>query len=123
MHTWKRWSWRYRVGALFALALLLQGSNCPLGGSRTFLATDPTYTVPGVGEVFRFVDIEEERGASYVIKEIDPSTGRYWRIYPGDPRYGLIAAYFGNLSRGSSNPPDRSSLPGGTGTPPPPPVQ
>ena len=114
----RRWPLRYRLGALAGLALLLQG--CFLIAAP-FSADEPSYFVPGVGEVFGRPDITQYP-APYVLKEIDPQTGRYKRIYAGDPRYGVVARFFAHLMRPANSPPDRSGIPGGSGTLPPPAV-
>jgi len=83
-----RRSWRFHLIVLVALAPLMQG--CWLAGNPSlFTATAPTVNVPGVGEVFLSKD-----GDSYVLKVEDPSTHKYVRIGPGDPRYPLIDAFF-----------------------------
>jgi hypothetical protein len=119
MSTWKRWSWRYRLGALFALALLLQGSYCPLFGQTGYNFNDPSFTVPGVGEVFL---LKDRNTGEYVLKVIDPATRRFVRIGPGDPRFPAIDAVF-RAMHVPQNPSDRAGLPGGSGTAPLPPVQ
>lgn len=115
---WKRWSWRYRLGILFALMLLLQGATCPIAEST------PAFTVPGVGPVFADTEYDDATGRfGYVIKRIVPGTGRYERVYPGDPRYAIIQKFFQTHPLLPPNQADRAGIPGGIGVLPAPPVQ
>jgi hypothetical protein len=115
---WKRRSWRYRLIVLVALAPLLQGCFLTLN----FDSSESTYDVPGVGEVFYRRDTSGGDYA-YVLKVIDPATGRYVRIRPGDPRFPIIDAFFRDTYAVPQNPPDRAGVPGGGGSLPPPAVQ
>lgn len=117
MAAWKRWSWRYRVGALFALALLLQGASCPLD-----LFQRATFHVPGVGNVIaeRFYDAD---GNYFLVEEIDANGARGFRRYYYPSReYVLI---FGTIfNRGDyipGLPSSSSAIPGAVGTAPAPP--
>jgi hypothetical protein len=114
MTTWKRWSWRYRLIVLVALAPLLQG--CFVADSA-FTTTAPSVNVPGVGEVFLSQDPST---GEYVLKVPDPNTHRYVRVGPGDPRYPIIDAFFHRPV--APNPHERAGVPGGAGALPAPPV-
>lgn len=122
MTAWRRWSWRYRVGALFALALLLQGASCPVD-----LLSRPTYVVRTnsgdlkvIGEVFT-----DEKGETYfLVEDITPSGARgLRRVYPGTLEYYLIVIWFETSRTEGTGPFDRSGFPGASGTLPAPPVQ
>ena len=98
--------------------LLLQGATCPIGDST------PTFAVPGVGPVYADSEYDDATGRyGYVIKRIVPGTGRYERVYPGDPRYAIIQTFFRNRSSDPSTQIGRAGVPGGAGTLPAPPVQ
>jgi hypothetical protein len=120
MTAWKRWSWRYRVVALFALALLLQGASCPVD-----IFQRPTFPVPGVGNVIteRFID---DTGAGYfLVEQIDKNGARGFRRYYYPSReYVIIIGYItqrGDYLPGMWYP--ASSVPGAVGTLPSPPLQ
>jgi hypothetical protein len=118
MTAWKRWSWRYRVGIVFALMMLLQGATCPIGDNT------PTFSISGVGPVYADSEYDDATGRwGYVIKRIVPGTGRYERVYPGDPRYVIIQTFFGTNPSLPPSQTDRSSVPGGAGGLPAPPAQ
>ena len=124
MSAWKRWSWRYRVGALFALALLLQGASCPLD-----LFSRPTFFVPTssdgdglrvIGELFT----DEKGDHYYLVETIGPGGARgFRRVYPGSLDYIRISWWWPTVVGQNNRPPDRSSIPGGSGMMPNPPVQ
>jgi hypothetical protein len=122
MSTWKRWSWRYRISALFALMMVLQGASCPLPSDNL-----ATFMVPGIkGPVLaqRFTD---DRGRHYfmiVSYEKDGVRGYRYVFEDSDPGEYLIIDhhfYFVNSSAPAGF--DRAGIPGGAGTPPAVPVQ
>ena len=115
MTTWKRWPWYYRVGALFALALLLQGASCPY--VVNFL---PRYQVPGVsGNVIpeKYVDGYGRR--YYVVEHVQTRDGRDYPYmsyhYYDSAEYQRIDAYFRVHTELQVIGYDRSAIPGGTG--------
>jgi hypothetical protein len=120
MTTWNRWPWRYRLGALFALMMLLQGASCPLDVFQR-----QTYTVPSVrGGVIaeRFID---DSGRHYfLIEEIDRNGARgFRRAYIGSPDYQTIMVYFWANRDTFPVVFDRAGVPGGAGSLPVPAVQ
>jgi len=115
MSTWKRWSWRYRIGVLFALMMLLQGASCP-----TYL-DETAYSVPGIeGKVIakRYVT---DSGRHYYLIEIPGPNGTqdYRYAYDDSAAYQVIENYFLGSPNISVNGLDRAGLPGGSGAPPP----
>lgn len=120
MTTWKRWSWRYRVGALFALALLLQGASCPVD-----VLTRPTYYVPAVNKRVIAEYFIDEHGNPYFLVETIDSTGArgFRRTVFNSPEYIFILLYFVQFQDDFPGIFDRAGTPGGTGTLPTPAVQ
>jgi hypothetical protein len=120
MSTWKRWPWRYRLGALFALMLLLQGASCP-----QIAKILPTYAVPGVGDVVpeKFYDRDLDRYYYTVRVKYADDPPRYYdqHHHQGSPEYQAIDSFF------KAHPEfyvvDRDVIPGGAARHPPPPVQ
>lgn len=119
MSTWKRWSWRYRIGVLFALMMLLQGASCPLPNNNT-----PTFMVPGVkGPVLaqRFTDDRGRRYFMVVTYEKDGVRGyRYVFQDENATEYAIIDQHFYFVNSPASVVSDRAGLPGASGAPPPP---
>jgi hypothetical protein len=115
--TWKRWPLHYRVGVLFALALLLQGQTCGVLFAPDMSSS--TY-VPGIaGKVSPQRQVSSDGRHYYGI--YDPTRGQRV-VYEGSPEYAIIDQFF----RGSANPAaagDRAGVPGGAGSLPIPPVQ
>jgi hypothetical protein len=120
MSTWKRWPWRYRLGALFALMLLLQGASCPQIAELL-----PTYAVPGVGDVVpeKYYESDIDRYSYKVrVKYADnPPRYVYERFYQGTPEYQAIDTFF--RTHPEFYVVDRDVIPGGAAVHPPPPVQ
>lgn len=123
MTAWKRWSWRYRIGALFALALLLQGANCPLD---VFQRT--TVNVPGVGNVIAEYFKDGPASGYFLVEQIEGDGARgFRRVYYPSPEYFIILGFF--QQRGDHVPGQwwlqgqAAGLPGAAGTLPAPPVQ
>jgi hypothetical protein len=122
MSTWKRWPWRYRLGALFALMLLLQGANCPLHVFQQQTYKVPSDAVPGRVIATWFTD---ENGEQYfLMEEIDSRTGArgFRRVYPDSGAYWAILIYFRTHPE-FAGVFDRQVIPGGVVRHPPPPVQ
>ncbi len=120
MSAWKRWSWRYRVGALFALSLLLQGAYCPL-----HVLQQQTYTVPGVkGGVIAEYFIDENGDPYFMVEQIDSTGARgFRRTVLNSPEYMFILMYFWGNRDNFPGMFDRNVIPGGVAAHPPPPVQ
>jgi hypothetical protein len=123
MTTWNRWPWRYRLGALFALMLLLQGANCPL-----HVFQQQTYKVPSDAVSGRVIGawFTDENGKNYfLMEEIDSRTGArgFRRVYIDHPAYWPIFLYFGAHPDFGPGMFDRQVIPGGVARHPPPPVQ
>ena len=121
MTAWTRWSRRYRVGALFALALLLQGASCPLD-----LFQRTTVNVPGVGNVIAERFIDESGNGYFMVEEIDRNGARgFRRVYYPSREYVIIVGTFNQ--RGDYVPGQwwhsAPGIPGAVGTLPTPPVQ
>ena len=116
---WKRLSHRYRIGALFALMLMLPGlTGC------MFSIPAPRYTVPGVGgEVVGDLQTGSDGRRYYGIETVVNGRLHQRVVYEGRREYALIDAYFRELRKPGHPANDRSSIPGGAGTPPPPAVQ
>jgi hypothetical protein len=123
MTTWKRWTWRYRIGALFALMLLLQGASCPEITNML-----PRYQVPGVGSVVPEKYYASNVGKHYYVVERPQTlngvtTYVYSYYYEGSPQYQAIDTYF----RAHAELPvvgfERFGIPGSAGSLPTPPVQ
>lgn len=123
MTTWKRWSWRYRIGALFALTLLLQGASCP-----QITKILPRYQVPGIGSVVPERSYDANVGKYYyrveykhVVNGMTYYTHGWY--YEGSWQYQTIDNYF----RAHPDLPvlglDRYATPGGASALPPPAVQ
>jgi hypothetical protein len=120
---WTRWSWRYRLGALFALMLLLQGASCPLD-----LFQRATVAVPGVGNVIFEYFRDGPANGYFLVEEITAGGARgFRRVYYPSREYMIILGTF--INRGDNVPGQwwldggGSGLPGATGTSPIPPVQ
>lgn len=121
MTTWKRWSWPYRVGVLFALLLLLQGASCPLDVFQR-----QTYTVPGVkGGVIAQWYADENGDPYFLVEEIDSKTGArgFRRTVFNSPEYMFILMYFWGNRDTFPGVFDRDVIPGGVARHPPAPVQ
>jgi hypothetical protein len=122
MPVWKRWSWRYRLGALFALMLLLQGASCPLD-----LFQRPTVAVPGVGNVIFEYFSDDPSNGYFLVEQIDRNGARgFRRVYYPSREYVIILGTF--INRGDYVPGQwwlsgLAGLPGAAGTFPTPPVQ
>ncbi len=119
MSAWKRWSWRYRVGVLFALALLLQGANCPL-----HVFQQQTYAVPNAPGRVIGTWFTDENGQNYfLMEEIDSRTGArgFRRIYSNHGAYWTIFFYF--MQPDFAHVLERQVIPGGVARHAPPPVQ
>jgi hypothetical protein len=121
MLVWKRWSWRYRIGVLFALLLLLQGATCPLD-----LFQRTTVAVPEVGNVIVEYFWDGPANGYFLVEQIDRNGARgFRRVYYPSREYVLIIATF--RQRGDYVPGQwwnsPSSIPGAAGTLPAPPVQ
>ncbi len=94
MMPWKRWSWRYRLGVLFALMLLLQGASCPRITNML-----PRYQVPGAGSVVPEKYYAPNLGKHYYVVEHpqtlnDVTTYTYGYYYEGSAEYQTIDNYF-----------------------------
>lgn len=122
MTTWKRWSWRYRIGALFALVLLLQGAACPLPPDNT-----PTYDVRNVGKVVgqRYYDSRKNQYYFLVVVEEKDGAKGYRYVYERDnaAEYWYIDFTLLNIYGHPPGTPDRAGIPGGAGGLPAPAVQ
>lgn len=121
MSAWKRWSWRYRVGALFALALLLQGASCPVDVFQR-----PTVAVPGVGNVIPEYFKDGPANGYFLVEQIDRNGARgFRRVYYPSREYMIILGIF--IQRGDNVPGQwwhsSPGIPGASGTLPTPPVQ
>lgn len=122
MTTWKRWSWRYRLLALGALLLLLQGASCPVD-----LLSRPTYVVPTTSGNLRVIGeaFTDEQGRSYfLVEDVTPGGARgLRRVYPGTAEYFFLVTWFEKSRIENTGPFDRSGIPGAASTLPAPPVQ
>lgn len=121
MVTWTRRSGRNWLGALFSLAMLLQGAGCIL-----YQDDGTPYTVPGIkGQVYSHRYDVNGIGTRYYAIQVGTNAGggpifRY--VYEGSSEYEIIERFFrtNSISVAGS---DRSGIPGGTGTLPVPAVQ
>lgn len=117
----KRWSWPCRLGVLFVLTLPLQGCN---------LVTSPitvyTYYVPGIsGQVYPTRQTSSDGRHYYGVRWNDQHGNAPQRdrvVYEGSREYEIIDRFFRNLNKPQAAG-DRSGVPGGSGTLPPPAVQ
>jgi hypothetical protein len=118
----QRWSLSYRVAALVAVLLLLQGASCPIDGPNG----SPFVHIGGTNLAVWGERLTYEGKPAYYVCEINSSGGlgncRF--ISLGDPTYVQIDLYFQLIQeRHPSDTIDRGSIPGGVGPPPPPPGQ
>ena len=119
MTTWKRWPWSYRVGVLFALALLLQGASCPYIDSLL-----PRYQVPGIGAVIAQRYYNAHTGQHYFkIDRPETLAGKTYYgesyCYEGSEAYQTIDTYFRVHTELQVADFDRSAIPGGAASLPP----
>lgn len=123
MMPWKRWSWRYRIGALFALMLLLQGASCP-----QITNILPRYQVPGIGSVVPEKYYSSDLGKHYYVVEYPQTlngftTYTHGYYYEGSAQYQTIDNYFRAHPELSVVSFERFGTPGAASTLPTPPVQ
>jgi len=119
MTAWKRWSWPYRAGVLLTLMVMLQGFyGCPMPSQ-----TPSSYAVPGIsGKVVGERQTGGDGRRYYGVEWIENGKLRQRVVYEGSREYELIEQFFRNLNNPVAAG-DRSSIPGGSGTLPVPPVQ
>lgn len=123
MTPWKQWSWRYRIGVLFTLMLLLQGASCP---KLTKLL--PAYQVPGVGSVVPEKYYSSDLGKHYYLIENKSTVNGYTSVgygyyYEGSWQFQAIDDYFRAHPELPVISLDRFDAPGGASSLPPPAVQ
>jgi hypothetical protein len=116
---WKRWSLPYRAAILLVASMLLHG--CVVLPDLV-----PSYTIPGVrGAVYAAILYTETGVPYYQVLTSDDGKGTrgYRFIYPGNAEYDAIVNFFRSHPQITVFDLKPAGIPGGTGTPPPPPVQ